>query len=115
MCVFCKIIAGEIPSTFLYKDEKMVIIRDIEPKAELHYLVIPTRHYALIAEAGKEDLETLSYILAKIAELKDELGLKDGYRLVVNQGEAAGQTVHHLHIHVMGGQALDFPDLRQHA
>ena len=115
MCIFCKIIAGQIPSTFLYNDDKMVIIKDIEPKAELHYLAIPTQHYALIADANAEQLADLSYILGKIAELKDSLGLKDGYRLIVNQGEAAGQTVHHLHIHVMGGQNLDFPDLRNNA
>ena len=93
----------------------MVIIKDIEPKAELHYLAIPTSHYALIQDASQAQLADIPYILAKIAELKDELGLKDGYRLVVNQGEAAGQTVHHLHIHVMGGQSLDFPDLRKNA
>lgn len=112
-CVFCAIIEGKIPSQFLYRDEKMVIIKDIDPKAELHYLAIPTHHYALIEDASETDCADLGYMLSKIASLKDELGLGDGYRLVVNQGEDAGQTVHHLHIHVMGGQPLDFPDLRQ--
>ena len=112
-CVFCKIINGEIPSEFLYRDDKMVIIKDIDPKAALHYLAIPLRHYARFEEMNDNDRAVIGYMVDRIAFLQDELGLQGGYRLVINQGEDAGQTVPHLHIHIMGGQTLDFPDLRK--
>lgn len=114
-CIFCKIIAGEIPSEILYRDDRMIVIRDIDPKADCHYLAIPIRHYARLEEMTPQDRADFGAIVGKIAELADQLGLNNGYRLVINQGEDAGQTVHHLHIHVMGGQVLDFPDMRTKA
>lgn len=108
-CVFCAIEAGEIPSEKLYEDERMMIIRDIDPKAPLHYLAIPKRHYKLLDEMTDEDRENLGKMLATIPELTDKLGLQGGYRLVINQGDDAGQTVFHLHIHILGGHAMDFP------
>ena len=111
-CVFCKIIGGEIPSKRYYEDERMIVIADIEPKAEKHYLAMPKRHYKLLSEMRDADREDLGYILATIARIAPDLGLSNGYRLVINQGDDAGQTVFHLHIHIMGGQVLDFPNLK---
>ena len=110
-CVFCAIEAGEIPSERLYEDERMIIIRDIEPKAKLHYLAIPKKHYKLLSEMTDSDRDDLAKILATIPSLAGELSLDGGYRLVINQGDDAGQTVFHLHIHILGGQKMDFPEL----
>ena len=112
-CVFCKILKGEIPSEKLYEDEDMFIIRDIDPKAEKHYLMIPKRHYKLIADMTKEDGLAFQRAIRKIPTLTENLGLQNGYRLVINQGDDAGQTVFHLHVHILAGQPLDFPDLRK--
>lgn len=110
-CVFCKIIGGEIPSKRYYEDDRMIIVKDIEPKAELHYLAIPKRHYKLLSEMTEADREDIGKILSTIATKAEELGLGGGYRLVINQGDDAGQTVFHLHIHILGGQKMDFPKL----
>ena len=105
-CIFCKIVKGEIPSPRLYEDDKLIVIRDIEPKAKLHYLCIPKTHFALLTEMDEEKSKLLKYCFEKIAEIKDSLGLEEGYRIIINQGENGGQTVHHLHIHLLGGEAL---------
>lgn len=105
-CVFCKIIAGEIPSAKVYEDGEMLIFRDISPIAKIHLLCVPKEHFASLGELNPAREELLGRMLAKIASLRDGLGLKDGYRLVVNQGENAGQTVPHLHIHILGGEPL---------
>lgn len=112
-CIFCKIIAGEIPSDKLYEDDDAIIIRDIDPKAEKHYLLIPKRHYKLISEMTDDDAAAFARAIRKIPVLAEKLGLTGGYRLVINQGDDAGQTVFHLHVHILGGQTLDFPDLRK--
>lgn len=112
-CVFCKIIGGEIPSDIIYQDERMILIRDIEPKARLHYLAIPKRHYKLLADMTDSDRENLKEIFRTVSEHAAQWGLGGGYRVVINQGDDAGQTVPHLHIHLLGGQALDFPDLHE--
>ena len=108
-CVFCMIDAGEIPSPKVYEDEDFFVIRDIEPKAKEHFLVIPHEHYKYLAELDEERAKTLSRIIAKIPAVAEKLGLTSGYRLVINQGDDAGQTVPHLHIHLLGGQYMDFP------
>ncbi|MDY5439866.1 MAG: histidine triad nucleotide-binding protein [Eubacteriales bacterium] len=105
-CIFCKIVSGEIPSTKMYEDENMVIIKDIEPQATLHYLLIPKEHYANIIEMTDEQAVTLSKCIKKLSTLVDELGLNDGFRLVSNKGENGCQTVEHLHIHILGGEKL---------
>ncbi len=105
-CIFCKIIAGAIPSPRLYEDDKLIVIRDIEPKAKLHYLCIPKTHFALLDEMDGAKSEILRYCFETIAKIKDELGLGEGYRIIINQGENGGQTVHHLHIHLLGGEKL---------
>ena len=105
-CIFCKIVAGEIPSPRLYEDDKMIVIRDIEPKAKQHYLCIPKTHFALFSEMNAEQAETVRYCFEKIGQIYQDLGLQDGYRVIVNQGENGGQTVHQLHIHLLGGEKL---------
>jgi len=105
-CIFCKIIAGEIPSRKRYEDDEIVIFEDIEPKAKIHLLCVPKEHFAYLSELNGERCALLGRTLQKIASLAETLGLKDGYRLVVNQGENAGQTVKHLHIHILGGEML---------
>ena len=105
-CIFCKIIAGEIPSPRLYEDDKMIVIRDIAPKAKLHYLCIPKTHFALLDEMDEVRAETLKYCFETIAKIYKDLGLEEGYRVIINQGVNGGQTVAHLHIHFLGGEPL---------
>lgn len=110
-CVFCSIINGEIPAQKMYEDDLMIVIKDIEPKAERHFLAIPKHHYKLLADMTQQDSLNLAKILKKIPQLSELLGLENGYRLVINQGDDAGQTVFHLHIHILTGQKMDFPIL----
>ena len=107
-CLFCKFINNEIPVNKVYEDENMIIIRDIAPKAKNHYLAIVKSHFKLFAEMTEADAEMLKKALQTIPKLTDLLGLQDGYRIVVNQGDDAGQTVPHLHIHVLCGQKMNW-------
>ena len=106
-CIFCKIIAGDIPSPRYYEDDKIIIIKDIQPQAKLHYLCIPKTHFALLSEMDEEKLEIVKYCFKTIPTLEEKLGLQDGYRVIINQGVNGGQTVPHLHIHLLGGEKLD--------
>ena len=94
-CLFCKIIKGEIPATKMYEDENMIIIKDIDPKAKNHFLCIPKSHFKLLKEMNEEQSQMVRKCLIKIPELEKVLGLENGYRLVINQGDDAGQTVFH--------------------
>jgi len=105
-CLFCKIIKGEIPATKMYEDENMLIFKDIDPKAKNHFLCVPKSHFKLLADMTKEQSEMLKKCFEKIPTLEKELGLENGYRLVINQGDDAGQTVFHLHIHILSGQKM---------
>lgn len=105
-CIFCKILRGEIPSAKVYEDERMFVFRDIEPKAKVHLLAIPKEHFKLFSEMDSKRAETVGYMLTKIPEIAADNGCEKGYRLVVNQGEDAGQTVPHLHFHILGGETL---------
>lgn len=105
-CVFCKIRKGEIPGTILYKDEDFMIIKNIAPSAKVHLLAIPAEHNAYIADLSEKSGELLGKIMLKVSTMQKELGLTNGYRLIINQGEDAGQTVGHVHIHIMGGEKL---------
>ncbi len=105
-CIFCKILAGEIPSSKVYEDEAMLAFRDINPQAAVHVLVVPKSHFATLAEMDEAQAELVKQCFVKIPAIAASLGLENGYRLIVNQGEDAGQTVHHLHIHILGGQAM---------
>ncbi len=111
-CVFCKIINGEIPSNIVYSDEDFVIFTNINPVVKYHYLAVPKRHYATLAEMQIDDAQVLGKILAKIPTLSDVLHLENGYRLVVNQkgeqGNDADQEIMHLHIHILAGEKMKF-------
>ena len=107
MCLFCKIVAGEIPSTKVYEDESVLAFRDINPQAPTHILVIPKAHIASVAEVTAENSSVVAHIFEVIAKVAEAEGLKDGYRVVSNCGDHAGQTVHHLHFHILGGKQLN--------
>ena len=105
-CIFCKIANGEIPSTKLYEDDDMVIIKDLNPQAPVHLLLIPKQHYANIVEITDAQAQTLAKCVKKLSTLPDTLGLQNGFRLVSNKGEDGCQSVGHLHIHILGGRKL---------
>ena len=105
-CLFCKIIKGEIPCAKIYEDDDMLIFKDIDPKAPTHCLCVPKSHFKLLADMTDEQAEMLKKCFKKIPTLVKELGLENGYRLVINQGEDAGQTVFHLHIHILAGKKM---------
>lgn len=104
-CLFCKIVSGEIPSKKVYEDEQMLAFLDIEPKAPVHVLMIPKTHLAGVRELTAENAGAVAHIFAKAPEIAAALGVTD-YRIVTNNGEAAGQTVQHLHFHLLGGRVL---------
>jgi histidine triad (HIT) family protein len=109
-CIFCKIINGDIPSKKIFEDEDMLAFHDVDPKAPIHFLVIPKRHIKNIMECSKEDAALLGRLFFKAQELASQLGCKeDGARFVVNCKKNGGQTVDHLHIHILGGRALGWP------
>ena len=93
-------------TVIMYEDDDMIIIKDIEPKAKNHFLCIPKSHFKLLAEMDEKQAEMVKACLKKIPTLEKELGLENGYRLVINQGDDAGQTVFHLHIHILSGQKM---------
>ena len=105
-CLFCKIIKGEIPSIRVYEDDVSLVFKDIEPKAPVHLLAVPKTHFGLLSKAGVEGSVMLSYLLKKIPGIAAENGCENGYRLIINQGEDGGQTVPHLHVHILGGEPL---------
>jgi histidine triad (HIT) family protein len=105
-CVFCRIINGDIKSDKVFEDENCIIIKDIKPLAPIHYLLIPKNHYAKLEEATVSEVMELAFMLNKLSQMKDDLGLQNGYRLMINQGEDGGQVVQHLHIHILGGKKL---------
>ena len=103
-CLFCKIIAGEIPSTVVYENEDCIAIRDIAPQAPTHVLVMPRKHYSCLTEAAAQDAELVGRLMKACVEVaKIEGLLEDGYRVVTNIGVNGAQTVKHLHLHVLGG------------
>lgn len=105
-CIFCKIEKGEIPSKKVFENDKFFIICDIEPKAKHHYLAIPKKHFKLLDEMDSVAEQMVLEILRTLPSIKSQLGLEGGYRLIINQGDDAGQTVPHLHIHILGGENL---------
>lgn len=107
-CIFCKIAAGEIPSTNVYEDEKVLAFKDINPLAPVHILVIPKTHIESAAAITSENSAVVSYIFEVIAKIVKEQGIdKDGFRVVTNCGENGCQSVKHLHFHILGGRKLD--------
>ena len=109
-CVFCKIVKGEIPSVKVYGDEQATAFRDINPVAPTHILVIPNKHIASINDVEDADQALLGHLLLVVKKIAAQEGLAaDGYRLIVNTGAHAGQVVHHIHIHIIGGARLKHP------
>ena len=110
-CLFCKLVAGEIPARIVKRSADAVAFHDVDPKAPVHVLVIPTRHVAAVRSTTGTDGEALlGRLLAFSAEVAAELGLDErGYRIVTNTGPDAGQSVDHLHLHVLGGRKLSWP------
>lgn len=104
-CIFCKIAAGEIPSKKVYEDDQVLAFYDIEPKAPVHVLFIPKTHLAGVREVTADNAAAVAHIFTVIPQVASQLGLKD-YRVVSNNGEGAGQTVQHLHFHLLGGCVL---------
>ncbi len=107
--VFQKIIDREIPAKIAYEDDLCLAFHDVKPQAPVHVLVIPKKPVASVADLSPEDEQLAGHLLVVIKKLADELGLSDGYRVVANCGPDAGQTVDHLHLHLIGGRPLDWP------
>lgn len=108
-CLFCRIIAGEIPATKLREDDQVVVIRDIGPKAPTHVLLMPRAHIASAADLTDADGPMLGRLFAVAADIAREEGLDGGWRLVSNVGPDAGQSVPHLHVHLLGGRQMGWP------
>jgi len=102
-CIFCKIVAGQLPSDKLYEDDEMLAFHDIHPKAPVHFLLIPKTHVASLADCGPGEGGLLAKMMLKVPELARASGCENGFRTVVNTGPDGGQVVYHLHLHVMGG------------
>ena len=109
-CIFCKIAEGDIPATVVHQDDDIVAFRDANPQAPTHILVIPRRHIPSLDAAGPDQAELLGSLLLRARALaRDEGVADDGYRTVLNVGADGGQTVHHVHLHLLGGRAMDWP------
>jgi histidine triad (HIT) family protein len=108
-CIFCKIVAGAIPSKKLYEDDEVYAFADITPKAPFHALIIPKEHIESLAEAAASHKPLLGHLHLTAAELARAHGLTKGYRVVINTGDDGGQTVSHLHLHLLGGRAMGWP------
>ncbi len=108
-CLFCDIIAGRIPASKVYEDERTFAFNDINPQAPTHVLIIPKRHIAGLKEAQAQDVEIIGYCHLVAAKIARERGIEDGYRTVFNVGPKAGQSVFHLHLHLLGGRPLGWP------
>jgi histidine triad (HIT) family protein len=110
MTLFEKIIARQIPAQIVYEDDLVMAFRDITPQAPTHVLIVPKQPIARIAEAGGDDQALLGHLLLKAAEVAEKVGLKDGgYRLVINNGRNGGESVPHLHCHILGGRPMAWP------
>lgn len=108
-CLFCRIVSGDIPSQKVYEDDNVFAFHDIDKKAPVHVLIIPKKHIASVAAAEEEDMHLFADIMRTAKRLAFELGIQDGFRLVANTGADGGQTVDHLHFHLMGGRAFTWP------
>ena len=108
-CIFCKIIKGDIPSKKVYEDELCYAFYDINPLAPMHFLVVPKQHLASAAEVTEDNAALVGHIYAVIAKLAAELGFAGGFRVVTNTGVEGGQSVKHLHFHLLGGRSMQWP------
>ncbi len=109
-CLFCSIVKGETPADTIYQDERSLAFRDINPQAPVHVLVVPRDHIESLDDASQKDEALLGHLLRVAARVANEQGLSEsGYRTVINTGAGAGQSVFHLHVHVLGGRSLNWP------
>jgi histidine triad (HIT) family protein len=109
-CLFCRIASGDIPAKIVHEDADTVVFEDINPQAPTHLLAIPKRHIAALDEMTEGDRDTVGTLIHRATAVARQRQLNaDGYRLVINQGEAAGQTVFHIHVHILGGRSLGWP------
>ena len=108
-CLFCKIVDGTIPANRVYEDELSIGFPDINPQAPTHLLVIPKQHIGSTAKALSKDTALMGHLMATAAEIARKEKLENGYRIVVNTGDDGGQTVHHLHLHLLGGRPMNWP------
>lgn len=108
-CIFCKIVAGEIPATKVYEDEYCLAFKDIAPKAPVHVLLIPKQHIVSLAEIGPEHQSLMAHMLLTLGKVAQQLGLEDGFRTIANTGPGGGQEVDHLHFHILGGAEGGLP------
>ena len=108
-CIFCKIAAGEIPSKKAYEDDKILVFYDLEPQAPVHVLMIPKKHITSLDDTKPEDAQLLSYMMLKIKDIAKDLGLEEGYRVCINTGDDGGQTVKHMHFHILGKRKMSWP------
>jgi histidine triad (HIT) family protein len=108
-CLFCKIMAGEIPSKKVFEDDRTYAFRDINPQAPTHILVVPRKHIGSLTEVDAKDQELLGYLHLVAARIASSEGLSGGFRTIINTGNDGGQTVDHLHIHLLGGRSMHWP------
>lgn len=109
-CLFCRIVAKEVPAEFAHEDDRAVVIRDLNPQAPTHLLVIPREHLESLDDASQKDEALLGHLLRVAARVANGAGhAEDGYRTVINNGAGAGQSVFHLHVHVLGGRPMNWP------
>lgn len=109
-CIFCKIVAGQIPAQVIYQDEHVTAFHDINPQAPVHVLIVPNRHVESLATTGPEEISLLGQILSIAPSIAAETGIANsGYRVVLNTGRDAGMAVYHLHAHVLGGRRMAWP------
>ena len=105
-CLFCKIIAGEIPSDQVFEDEKVVVFKDIYPKADVHLLIIPREHIASLEDLTPAHDSLMAHMVRLLPKLAQEQGLENGFRTIINTGPGGGQEIYHLHLHLLGGDGL---------
>ncbi len=108
-CIFCKIASGEIPAKIVFEDDVFVCFHDLEPQAPVHVLIVPKFHVKSLDDLSKQDEQKMGHIMVSIKKIAELLELKEGYRAVINTGEDGGQTVEHLHIHLMGKRKMNWP------
>ena len=108
-CIFCKIANHVIESKYAYEDELISAFYDTDPQAPVHVLIVPKKHIGSLDETKAEDAEVLAHIMLKIKEIAAKEGLENGYRVVINTGEDGGQSVHHLHFHLLGKRSMNWP------
>ncbi len=105
-CLFCKIAAGEIPGDIVYQDERMVVFKDIAPKAQVHLLAVPREHIESLNGLTEEHDALIAHMMRQLPRLAKEMGLESGFRTIINTGPGGGQVVFHLHVHLLGGTGL---------